>query len=275
MMISDRVFFIIGSQRSGTTLMRLVLECHSQIHCRDEKRSYHFLSDPSGQRSFDTHRLGLKVPQLTEQLSDCYLKDDQAIRTSSPGVPNPYNAHRIVFMIREALDTVSSMLALDGWLEEYGGSVLERKMNDDLDFRQKYAEEIEELHRSQSRKASQAALIWLYKVDALFTYISKGYPVLPVWYESLVGSPRIELAAVCSFLDVPWEATLMQHDALPHGELMPGGRAIGNTDPGRAIDDTAVGRWQHDLSTRDVDAVARLTDRMQTKLRLLGNSCRA
>lgn len=47
-----RRFFITGCQRSGTTLLRLILEGHQDIRCFDETRSYGVLAgqqaDPFG-----------------------------------------------------------------------------------------------------------------------------------------------------------------------------------------------------------------------------------
>lgn len=38
-------FYIIGCQRSGTTLMRLILDSHPQVSCVDESSAYDLLLD--------------------------------------------------------------------------------------------------------------------------------------------------------------------------------------------------------------------------------------
>jgi Sulfotransferase family len=37
-------FFVAGCQRSGTTLLRLVLECHPRVYCFDEAIGYRVLA---------------------------------------------------------------------------------------------------------------------------------------------------------------------------------------------------------------------------------------
>src|SRR3989442_1785108 len=63
-------FFILGCQRTGTTLMRLVLECHSKILCFGEVRGYQALTNnertiPSGKQI-----VGFKIPRWTEQFGE-------------------------------------------------------------------------------------------------------------------------------------------------------------------------------------------------------------
>ncbi len=40
-----KLFFILGCQRTGTTLMRLILESHSMVKCFDEPQCYEILKN--------------------------------------------------------------------------------------------------------------------------------------------------------------------------------------------------------------------------------------
>jgi Sulfotransferase family len=258
-------FFIIGSQRSGTTLMRLILECHSQIQCYDEESSYEILA---GQREADRKKAlsGLKVPQLTEQLAEPFLCDDVDIRAREPGVQNSYDGEKLIFMIRDARDTVASMLGLKWWLALCADPVLESKINNDSAFANQYAAEIAIARASSYYQAARAALIWRYKSDSLWDYIDRGYRVLPVRYETLVKWPRVELTNVCRFLSVSFESSLLRHESMPHGELNADGMATGNTNPKRSISDASVGRWRQRFSTPQIGEILRIAGNTQGRL---------
>lgn len=255
-------FLIIGSQRSGTTLMRLILECHSKIECYDEESSYEILA---GQREADHKKAlsGFKVPQLTEQLAQPFLCDDVDICAREPGVQNSYDGEKMIFMIRDARDTVASMLGLKSWFALSGDPVLESKINNDSAFATRYAAEIAIARTSSYYQVARAALIWRYKSDSLWDYIDRGYRVLPVRYETLVKWPRVELTNVCRFLSVSFESSLLRHESLPHGELNAYGMAIGNTNPKRSIDDVSVGRWRQRFNTPQIDEILRIAGKNQ------------
>ena len=258
-------FLIIGSQRSGTTLMRLILECHSQIECYDEESSYEILA---GQREAVRKKplSGLKVPQLTEQLAQPFLRDYADIRARDPGAQNSYDGEKLIFMIRDARDAVASMLGLKSWLTLFGDAILESKINNDSAFANRYAAEIVIARASSYYQVARGALIWRYKSDSLWDYIDRGYRVLPVRYETLVKWPRVELTNVCRFLSVSFESSLLRHESMPHGELNADGMAVGNTNPKRSISDASVGQWRQRFSTPQIDEILRIAGNTQGRL---------
>jgi glycosyltransferase involved in cell wall biosynthesis len=258
-------FLIIGAQRSGTTLMRLILECHSQIESYDEGSSYKILA---GQREADRRKplIVLKVPQFTEQLAQPFLRDDAAILARERGVKYSYDGEELIFMIRDARDTVASMLGLKSWLTLFGDPILESKINNDSAFANRYAAEIAIAGASSYYQVARAALIWRYKTDSLWHYIDRRYRVLPVRYETLVKWPRRELTNVCRFLSVSFESSLLRHESVPHSELNADGMAIGNTNPKRSINDASVGQWRQRFSTPEIDEILRIAGNTQARL---------
>src|SRR6186713_2185314 len=101
-------FFITGCQRSGTTMMRLVLECHSGITCFDETRSYRALATREHDGPAAAGLVGFKIPRLAEQL-------DQP-RAFDLGLDDPpqgfYRGQNALFLVRDYRDVVASMLKL-------------------------------------------------------------------------------------------------------------------------------------------------------------------
>jgi hypothetical protein len=65
-----RRFLITGCQRSGTTLLRLILGSHSKIHCYDEYLAYARLRDGDASEAQGCQLVGYKIPRWTEQLND-------------------------------------------------------------------------------------------------------------------------------------------------------------------------------------------------------------
>src|SRR5262245_59955667 len=172
---SDR-FFIIGCQRSGTTLLRLVLECHSQIKCYDEHMAYRILlGDGSyNEHSQTQHRpiTGFKVPFLTEQLVSW--------AASLPHIANPYAGERLLFMVRDARDTVVSMFNLKmdnlSWFDKCGMPRLLERIERLESFRARYAVPLKRLRLAGQNHIAHAALYWRYKVDAYVEYVNHEFP---------------------------------------------------------------------------------------------------
>lgn len=238
----NECFFVVGCQRSGTTLLRLILECHTLVSCYDEFSSYRILAGRQCIHS-PSPVTGLKVPCITEQLADLFLCDKWFL----PSMPNVYSGQKVLFVIRDVRDTISSMITLKvdtkSWLERFGIPCLRWKLKNPA-FRSRYGGLVDDLPEGSNHNVGFAAIYWKYKVDAFFDYLANAFPVLLVRYEDLVSQPQVELMRICGFLQIPWEKTLLGHTEFYHDEIMSNGLAIGNTDPNRRIDRQSIGRWR-------------------------------
>lgn len=202
----DSWFFIVGCQRSGTTLVRLVVECHSHVECADGQTSYRILAGrlaPEQRRP----RLGLKVPAVTEQFDDAVMGDPIGV----PAFDNPYRGQPLVFLVRHPLDVVASMRALrigaGPWIEEYLLPVFRARQARDAPFAARYGSDLAAADRAAHPDLARAALYWRFKTEALRRYRARGFPVLSLRYEDLVTRPRAELERLGAGPDVPPHAS--------------------------------------------------------------------
>jgi hypothetical protein len=249
-------FFILGCQRTGTTLLRLILESHPKIFCYDENLGYQALRENDfSAASPNIEWTGFKIPRWTEHLSEKYIADSVDFQ----GADQFYVQEHIIFMLRDVRDTVASMLSLsidgDSWLNKWGRRILEAKIADNFSFRERFANDIDLIRKSDNSLVSIGALYWKYKTLAYFDYLARDWPILGIHYEKLVAYPEDQLKRVVSFLDLEWNPELLQHHTIAHSEVFEGGLTHGNTDPKRAIDDQSVGQWKSLFSPSEISEI--------------------
>jgi hypothetical protein len=258
-------FFIAGCQRSGTTLLRLVLECHSQIEMYDEARAYATIAGdgPAASRPGITH-IGFKIPRWSEQLLDPLVWDEGMAER----VPQFYDRQPVVFIVRDLLDSVASMVKLkfEGreWLRLYGVPSLQAKIDASRAFREAFASDIRTMEGSQSSLVAAGALYWKFKNLALFRYLKHGLNVLPVRYEDLTVQSEPIVRRICSFLDIPFEPGMLNHPQFEHGETNYRGRVIGNTDPTVSIHTNSVAQWKSAFNTGEVQTILEIGGKLQS-----------
>ena len=249
--MTPKRFLIVGSQRTGTTLMRLVLESHTRVSCLDEDDSYLALADKADRLPVGKTLVGYKIPRWTEQLADSHLSDfGHEIEAD-----HFYAGEAILFMLRDVRDTVASMLRLQtgegSWLVKWGIPILRDKIGRSDSFRTRFAREIELLAGTTGRQHVWGALYWKYKTMAYFDYLDSGLRVHGVRYEELVTSPEPHLKTVLGYLGLQWEEGVLDHPSHWHTALDPAGFAAGGTDPRKPIHGQSVSTWDQHLTHED------------------------
>ena len=265
-----RRFLIAGCQRSGTTMMRLILESHRDIQCIDEHYSYEVLAGRAPHPEPTSPVVGFKIPVWSEQLLQDRLHwNEYSYQYGSEPVPNFYDREPLIFMVRSPLDTVSSMLKLkvesDSWLERVGIPVV-RSMQESGRLSDEFRADLEFASSCADPVVAMGALYWKIKSSAALSYLEAGLPLQIVIYERFVASPADFLPAILTRIGVDWDESVLLHHEKPHGEIVDG-KAIGDTDPGRAIDTRSVGRSSTSLSAGQMELVARFTGSLEKALR--------
>jgi hypothetical protein len=262
-------FFILGCQRSGTTLLRLILEGHPDVACYDEIKGYAILQSSASDNLVEdpapARLVGFKLPRWTEQITRPVLYDD-----GPEGVcQNFYRSEKILFLQRDVRDNIASMFKLkvngSSWCELWVPRIIRSKITHEPEFRERYADELSIINISASPLVGLAALYWKYKNDAFFDYRDAGLPVLAVSYEQLVSHPRPVLQSVCRHLGIAFHGDLLRHHELPHTELLANGLAVGNSNPKAPIQSGSVGQWDEFLSPADLLMVESIVGQQAAK----------
>jgi hypothetical protein len=252
-------FFILGCQRTGTTLLRLVLEAHPHVACYDEVKGYSILRNCTNENHSPARLVGFKLPRWTEQLTWPLLSDEG----EEGFCKNFYRGEKILFLQRDVRDTIASMLKLkagaSNWCEIWVPRIINAKIAREEAFRVRYSAELSIIEKWGTPLVGLAALYWKYKSDAFSQYSKHGLPVLAVSYEDLVQNPRPVLESVCRHLGISFHDNLLRHNELPHTELFENGLTVGNTDPKAPIQADSVGQWRRFLSREDLCMIECIT----------------
>jgi len=242
--------FIGGAGRSGTTLLRVILDSHSRIACGPELKVIPSVADLWAQ--FRTKYAAFlaeswmgegEVDQIFRgfivNLLEPLRRHEGKARVAEKSPNNVFyfpHLHRIfpdatfLHMLRDGRDVVASLLTMR-WTTPEGAPV------------------------DYTRDARLAARYWARAVRAGRDFAQKtagGSRYREIRYEELVARPEPYLRSLFAYLDEPWEPAVMRYYERP--------RALGSESSAgqvtRAIHAESVGRWEIEL-TKDERAAVR------------------
>lgn len=226
---ANQPIFVVGCPRSGTTLVRLILDSHPRISCGPET---HFLPDLEGIVGRHWHRLSRfgmpreywldRIGRFFGDFQNDYARSRGKARWAdkspayTPHLPfllEVFPTAQIVHVVRDPRDVVASH------------------------------------HKRWGAAAALSA------VGRWRTYVAAaraaGAAVGPgryheIRYEDLVADPEPALRALLAFLGEQWAPQVLRHDEQPH-DVAPrnreraAGRRAGASGAGTAIDRSRVG----------------------------------
>ena len=247
-------FFIVGSARSGTTLLRLIVNAHPEVSVPPESR---FITELwSGEDEVEVedflHRLAghdrfrlwdLPITAVRAELGDerraAYRKLAQAPHRAYArahgkkrwGDKTPRYIEHIPFLLQLFPDARFVHLIRDGRNVALSYA--------DVPFGPK--------------TVARAAALWAKRVSA---GIASGRPLregryIELRYEDLVEDPESETKTLCRFLDLPFEASMLDHTEGARSAALP---TAAMYNPHLSVKPTpGVRSWQQAMSAREVE----------------------
>jgi len=247
-----RFIFVGGAPRSGTTLVQKILDMHSMIYGGPEfdhlpalmrqcalmmngisnnRQAYYY------EKGYLTDAFGLFVRTLFSQKAD-----KEGVNIISEKTPDNvlvfellatiFPDAKFVFVVRDPRAILNSFINVK---KRYLSSGIKQRVNIGEDI----FDDLVKIHKSL--RAGD---------DFLARYPEKG---TVIYYEDLVKTPELEVERICNFIDVPYEAGMLDTTTQNDSSLLIQKRQLTEapfvTDLfDKRIDETAANSWEDDLS---------------------------
>ena len=242
---------VTGCQRSGTTLVSLILDSHPMVTSRDEMQfDTHHLSDYLTNSNFHPYIL-LKLPTVAHEVNR--IRKLRGIK--------------VIWCIRDPRDTVLSMINLkrgtnrtEPWVTHPLGGMREIQCCANivglnlsayhLDLFNRYMAIVRNAPQlSTSDAVYSGALCWRLKNELLELYDLLEIDCKILRFESLIKDPKRVIADLLNFIGAPWDDKVLTHHLLHKGV------SVGNTDNTKPIDSTVAGKWKKELSEDNIKII--------------------
>ena len=247
---SETPIFIGGMPRSGTTLLRAMIDSHPDIACGPELR----VTPAIARYSAELRRSHGAV------LSRYYGADDAIVCDAFAGLINDYlqpyrrrrgrprlaektpanafhfheiaalfPAAKLVMLVRDARDVVASLKTMQ-WRDDRTGSPLEI-----------------------TRNSAAAAAQWAHCARLALGAYGQTRNLLTIRYENLVADPEPELRRLFAHLGVNWCDSVLDFHMNDNNRT--GANEASAPQISRPLYRQSVGRWRTELSSADKSAI--------------------
>lgn len=206
---SRNLILITGCQRSGTTLLLLMLGAHSKVNGFDESEVGHRL--PSARHTVSNRLQG----KLT-----CWKQPEESGAIDQ--LQEEYPHADCVWMARNPLAVVSSMrrLQLDDWEDNWLGLYAD----DEMEQLSRAHPGAETSWRHLSR-VELGARIWRLNCEVMEKYKESGGSTTIVRFEDLIEDTGSELRKVCENIGIEYQARMINfhEESTNQGRVLAGG----------------------------------------------------
>ena len=256
----EDLFFIVGCPRSGTSLTQYMLSMNSQISMPPESWYFNIVNN------FFGHNADLSDPKVFEQVLTRFTMDKRWARFD-------FDINRFEELARLAPPTIPGLFTAFGtaWREFHGTHRFGEKSPENYQYMSVLAEwfpEAKFIYLMRDPRATVAshskrrgAMKNIYRALRLWIrgeyFLRKGLEELGVSrvhmlrYEDLVTEPEREVRKLCSFLNLDFEAAMLNpHERDKQGFLPEQLPFMQNTE--KPIFKDSINAWEKETSKRQV-----------------------
>ncbi len=261
--------FVVGAPRSGTTLLRLMLDSHPEIAIPAETQFYPALLAVS-EGSDDWLEPALAAITGCHSWGDYRMNAaafEHRVRMSKPAGRGD--------VLRTFYRTYAARFGKHAWGDKFPGNVLNMNRIAQLLPEARFlhiirdgrdvAASLREMWWRPGDSYQECIALWAGRIRVAREQAASTLPYREIRYESLVHDPRGVLAEVCAFIEFPYDDAMLtyhhraheRHDEIAdwnfQGRLIPRHELIGvHSATQTAPTEERIGRWRSEMSAADL-----------------------
>lgn len=236
-MVARQVTFVGGVPRSGTTLLRAMLDAHPEVHCGEETRVIpRILGMRSRWDHSDKEHQRLVEAGLDRDVLDRATRAFVSEIILGHGPPAKYLCSKDPLALNYMQDVVRLypkakfvLMLRDGRAVAY--SIVSRNVT---------------ITGVNSKSYMAAALFWNKVTTRMVRDCSMlgKHRCLEVQYENLVRSPKEWMQVILEFLGVPWSDNVLQHHKFIDSEVLLSKLELSSSQVKEAVNTAALHKWR-------------------------------
>lgn len=277
--MSSQPVFIVGSPRSGTTLLAAMLAAHSKLSCGPETHFFRWLESTDGQRLLDPDNWPVQAVDFVCSISRTTFTDENRRL-----LIDHYNLHpdQISSFLQKQKPSTAAIVAsvTEQYMHQQGKERWAEKTPDHLehlpDIRSAFPDaQIVRILRDPRDVALsllkvpwgvssllEGLLFWTRQDEISRAFFEKDQNCYTLRFEDLIASPQVELEKLCEFLDIDFEPQML--DTSQTGKNLNSREVAWKRKSSQPIDHTRIQVWRRELATGDNQmAEALIGDRLK------------